>query len=152
MQFSSSDLPEFRRRIERMQGNASNLGPGLLKAGSFVAGAAMSRIEAGGPGWAPNKTGTPLLQRTGRLLNSLAPQNSVALTADGVRITAGTDYAEYLQNGTGIFAGHQPWKARWGRSIVTHQGMPPRPFLYIDEPVVAGVLKQLVGWVMRSEA
>lgn len=133
---AADDIARIRARMERMQANLTEMGPGLMRAGAVLAKGAMDAIEAGGPGWPPNKAGTPLLIHFGRLLNTLAPQNSVALISDGVRVTAGTDYAGYLQNGTGVFAGHSPWSRPRHKTqgpSKPRQGMPPRKFLFINE-------------------
>jgi len=94
----------------------------LLRAGIVVLKAATERIDAGGPGWAPNKTHTPLLHRTGTLLRSLTANASGNITAiEGSTVEVGTnvEYARYLQEGT--------------------RNMEARPYLFIDDEVAKSV-------------
>lgn len=94
----------------------------LLRAGIVVLKAAIERIDAGGPGWAPNKTHTPLLHRTGTLLRSLTANASGNITSvQGSTVEVGTnvEYARFLQDGTRF--------------------LPDRPYLYIDDDVAKAV-------------
>jgi hypothetical protein len=145
IRFSRADIARYRARIEQMRDNAENLEPGLIRAGAAYAKAGIDRIEAGGPGWPANKTGTPLGHRSGRMLNSIAPQNSVHPIDSGVRIETNVSYAKYFQNGSGIYAGHEPWVTHHSTKLassmgaagikreVKHQGQPARKFWFVDE-------------------
>ena len=122
-----SGIGGMSQLLARLQNLESEmLGDGLrkrlLRAGIVVLKAAAERIDAGGPGWAPNKTHTPLLHKTGTLLRSLtanASGNITSVQGSTVEIGTNVNYARYLQEGT--------------------RNMEPRPYLYIDDKVASAV-------------
>ena len=144
----------LRARLDAMIKTTENLEPTLLRAGLVPLKAAQDRIDAGGPGWAPNSTGTPLLHATGRLLSSLTVGGAGNTSSvSGATVTVGTNvnYATWLQNGTGIYgASGSPITAKDGGPLVFQlgpakifaksvKGVRPRAFLYIDKDVATGV-------------
>lgn len=122
-------MPELLARLQSLEqkiapgGGNSGIRSRLLRAGIVVLKAATQRIDAGGPGWPENKTHTPLLHRTGRLLRSLTANGSGdnVMSVSGAEIEVGTnvEYARYLQEGT--------------------RHLPSRPYLFIDEQVASSV-------------
>ena len=140
-------MAELRARLNAMKDRAANPGPGLLRAGMVVLKAAKDHIKSGagdqGP-WPPNITGTPLLFKTGRLINSLTIGGSGNISnVSGNAIEVGTNvpYGRWNQEGTGIYGptGQRifpknkkalAWDGHVVRSI---KGTPKRRFLYIDE-------------------
>jgi phage gpG-like protein len=129
-------MAELRQRLDAIKNRAANPGPGLLRAGMVVVAATKDHIKSGGPGWPPNHTGTPLLFKTGRLMNSL----TVNVDGDTAEVGTNVFYARWLQEGTGIYGptGQRifpktkkalAWDGHVVRSIA---GMQPRRFLYID--------------------
>jgi hypothetical protein len=151
IRFSRDDIKRMIASVEKMRANAEDLEPGLLRGGAAVAKAEIDRIEAGGPGWPANRAGTPLGHRSGRMLNSLAPQNSVHVISGGVRVETNVDYAKYFNYGTGIYAGHKPWVTHRSTKLassmgaagitreIKHNGQPTRRFKYIDAPLATNV-------------
>lgn len=149
----------FRERIQLMDDAASDLDPALRMAGALALHAGQERIDAGGPGWKPNLAGTPLLKRTWRLYSSLDIETSAQdvvthepdtiMQISGNTIEAGTSlkYARWLQEGTGIYGPSgepiRPKRAKFLHFWIGDQevfaksvkGMPPRPFLFIDDPL-----------------
>src|ERR1017187_857676 len=93
-----------------MKARAADLKPGLTRAAMVVLRASKDHIKSGagdqGP-WAPNQTGTPLLFRSGRLINSLTiggEDNLLNLTDSSVEVgTSVKDYPRWNQEGTGIY-------------------------------------------------
>lgn len=145
-----ADIAAMKARLA-----ADGLRPALLKAGIVGLKAAAERIDAGGPGWAPNRTGTPLLHKTGALLRSLTVGGAMNIdTIEGATITVGTNlnYAEYLQTGTsGHGRGSPLMGLRQGPRRYRSGGMPARPFLFIDEQVATKVREIFSSFVMQGK-
>lgn len=153
-------------RIARMIANTQHLEPALLRAGLVPLKAAQERIDAGGPGWAPNVTHTPLLHQTGRLLSSLTVGSAgevQRVTSDEIVVGTNVPYATWIQGGTGIFGpsgspiapknssafvfnigGHKIF----ARSI---KGMPARRFLFIDEKIAETVRRIFAKHVFGAD-
>lgn len=144
----------LRARLARMTANTQNLEPALLRSGLVVLKAAQQRINSGGPGWAPNATGTPLLHQTGRLLSSLTVGGADSVSqVSGSEIVVGTNvkYARWLQDGTGIFGPTgEPITPKNGKFLVFNlggakifarsvKGTPPRRFLFVDDQIATRV-------------
>ncbi len=157
-------LAAFRQRIADMTERAANLEPALLRAGSVVLRAAQKRIDAGGPGWPANLSGTPLLRRPdgGTLYRSLtigASDNIAEVGSSSIRVGTNVFYAAWNQEGTGIYGargsriyptsaqalaftlagplglGSKKGRAASSKVIVRSiKGDPARPFLIIDQP------------------
>ncbi len=131
----------------------TNAEPGLLRVGASFLKAAQDRIEAGGPGWAPNLSGTPLLHATGRLLGSLTVGGSGSVVeSDDRHITVGSNVqvngynlGALMQYGTGIYGSRGTpivptskkalaFTIRGKHVFATSvKGAPKRPFLYLDQ-------------------
>lgn len=151
MKITIEGLEELRVRVNKMISNAQELDAPLKLAGQYVLKSAKKRIDAGGPGWPPNKTGTPLLRRTNRLYNSLqmgGDDNVASLEDFSIRVGTnvvspkGFPYPRALQEGTGIYGPRgTPIKksvkinAALGAGGIKkeYKGMKPRPFLLIDD-------------------
>ncbi len=159
MEFNIEGLAELRERLNAMRERTTHLEPALLRAGLVALKAAADRIDAGGPGWAPNVTGTPLLHQTGRLLSSLtvgAPGNIAQLDGDSIIVGTNVRYAAWLQGGTGIYGPS-------GKKIVPKEkkalafalgvfhsvkGTPPRKYLFIDGQVAERVSNVFAAYIM----
>lgn len=125
-----------------------------MRAALVVLKFAQQNIAVGGPGWAPNISGTPLLRRTGRLINSLAlggDGNIDDISGMSIRVGTSVPYAAWLQDGTGVYVGHGPIRPRNARALAFEvggavmmrksvKGVPSRPFLYITDPVAQRVI------------
>jgi phage gpG-like protein len=130
-----------------MKERADDPEPGLLRAAMVPLRAAKDAIKSGGGSrgqWAPNQTGTPLLFKSGRLINSLTiggPDSILDSHSNEVTVGTNVFYARWLQEGTGIYGptGQRifPKSAKalafGGRVYSSVAGSPARPFLYIDE-------------------
>jgi phage gpG-like protein len=129
--------------------------------------AAADRIDSGGPGWAPNITGTPLLHQTGRLLSSLsigAAGNVDDITQNTISVGTNVAYAAWLQIGTGIFGpkGERitPKSANalafpiGGKMMFFSSiaGAPPRRFLYVDQAVADQVRTVFARYILEGQA
>ncbi len=152
----------LQAKIDGIRARTADLEPGLLRAGIVALKAAADRIDSGGPGWAPNITGTPLLHQTGRLLSSLtvgASGNVDDLSSNSIVVGTNVRYAAWLQIGTGIFgprgAPITPTSAQalvfnvggtriFAKSI---KGTPPRRFLFIDEAVAEKVREVFANYI-----
>jgi hypothetical protein len=147
-------IPQLRSYLDGMIERSRNLEPALLRAGVIALDSDKKRIEEGGPGWPPNKTGTPLLRRTGHLFNSLtagAADDVLAVNGDTVEAGTNTYYARYLQDGTrGRIRRRREDRLSamlGGSGFLKHSGaersggLPPRPFVLIDEKVAQAVRK-----------
>ncbi len=140
-------MASLRARIERMKAASQNLQPAYLRAGMVVLRRAKDAIKSGEGDqgrWAPNMTGTPLLFRSGRLINSLtinAPNAVMDITSNGVEVGTNLPYARWLQQGTGIYGptGERIFPktkkalAFNGFVVRSIKGTPPRRFLFIDQ-------------------
>jgi phage gpG-like protein len=159
--FEIEGLAELRAEFAAMLERTQNLEPALLRAGLVPLKAAMDRIDAGGPGWPPNKTHTPLLHRTGRLLSSLtvgASDNVVEINGNSIVVGTNVRYAVWLQDGTrgSIRARKQNQIASrlGGAGFLSHSGaersggLPPRRFLFIDGQVAERVSNIFAAYVM----
>lgn len=154
-------MAELRVRLERMKAATTNVEPALLRAGVVVLKAAMDRIDAGGPGWPANKTHTPLLHKTGRLLGSLtvsAADNISRVSGNEIIVGTNVPYARYLQDGTSSFARGSTY-SMFGRKATTqgpranaHTGIPPRVFLKIDDQAEAVISKIFAKHIMGADA
>lgn len=165
MRITVKGLTELRARVAGMIGRLDNFQPGLMRAAMVVLKAAKQHISVGGPGWTPNLSGTPLLQRTGRLINSLAlgaSDNEADYSAMSVRVGTNVPYATWLQNGTGIYGpSGKPITATNGKALVfssggnvfvrrSIKGTPKRPFLYIDDPIAANVVSVWQNFIVNG--
>ncbi len=153
-----------------MRDRSENLAPAYQRAALVIFRAAKDHIKSGGgeSPWAPNSTGTSLLIRTGRLINSLAVGGSNSVVEiDGGGVTVGTNvqYARYVQEGTGIYGpGGTPivptsskflsWIGADGNRIFAKsiQGSPPRKFLYIDQPQADRIRAVFADYIVRGKA
>jgi phage gpG-like protein len=157
-------MAELRQRIEAMKARAADLKPGLTRAAMVVLRASKDAIKSGGGSrgqWAPNQTGTPLLFKSGRLINSLsigASGNILALDASSVEVGTNVFYARYMQQGTGVFgpsgkrifpthAKALAWPGHVVRSIA---GSKPRPFLYIDDAQAAKIRDVFSHYILQG--
>jgi phage gpG-like protein len=149
-------LGELRARIAAMKAATEHLEPALLRAGISVLRAAQDRIDAGGPGWPPNKTGTPLLHRTGRLLGSLTvgAAANISRLVDGNEIIVGTNvrYARWLQDGTKAHGRGSPLAQRHGPRARASGGIPARKFLVIDSQGERVISKIFADHIMGASA
>lgn len=142
--------------VAALKARVSNQGlrPALLRAGIVELKAATERIDAGGPGWAPNLTRTPILHKTGALLRSLTVGGS--MNVDNIQdttITVGTNlnYARYLQEGTTSHARGTPLSGmKQGPRRYRTGGMPARPYLFIDEQVATKIRDIFSSYVMQG--
>jgi phage gpG-like protein len=164
MEIQLEGLAELRARLERMRSATQNLQPALLRSGLVAMKAAQDRIDAGGPGWAPNLSHTPLLHRTGRLLASLTVGGSGSvsqLTTNEIVVGTNVEYAVWLQDGTGIYAGGSPITPKSKKFLAfdiggTHvfvrsiKGTPSRRFLFIDQQVSDRVAEIFAKHVMGT--
>jgi phage gpG-like protein len=158
-------LASLRARLAKMKAATENVEPALLRAGVVVLKAAQDRIDAGGPGWPPNKTGTPLLHRTGRLLSSLtvgAAGNVERVSPTEIVVGTNVRYAAFLQNGTvGVIRARKQNRlaASLGAAgFLAHShaersgGLPPRPYLFVDQQVADRVAAIFAKYVMGVSA
>jgi hypothetical protein len=159
-------------RVRAMKAATQNMEPALLRGGIAALKAAADRIDAGGPGWPP-LVGPPhsLLHVTGRLLSSLTvggPGNVVQLNPNSIQVGTNikTDDGNWnlgalLQGGTGVYAGKGPITAKNGKALRFElggavvfarsvKGVPPRPFLLIDEPLADTVAKIFAAHIMGT--
>ena len=151
MEQLQADIAAMRARVDT---SGQGMRPGLLRAGIVALKAASERIDAGGPGWAPNRSGTPLLHKTGALLRSLTVNGPMNVdTVNGATITVGTNlnYAQYLQEGTSAHGRGTPLMGlRQGPRRYRTGGMPARPYLFIDEQVASKVREIFSSFVMQG--
>ena len=137
-------LSALRDRLGRMAAHAADLEPPLRYAGGVVAATGVARIEAGGPGWIANLGGNPLLNRSGGLIRSLAPDPAVHVDGNEATVTPAGEYGRigyWLQNGTGVYGpSGQPITAKsggvlsfmlGGTRVYAHsvKGTPPREWV-----------------------
>jgi phage gpG-like protein len=148
-------------KVQAIQDRVANLQPALLRAGIVVLKAAADRIDSGGPGWAPNITGTPLLHQTGRLLSSLTiggPDDIADVSSTSITVGTNVAYAGWLQVGTGIFGPSgqriKPTTAKAlafnGMMFSSIAGSPARPFLFIDANVAETVRTVFASYVLEG--
>jgi phage gpG-like protein len=164
-------MAELRARIEAMKARAADPKPGLLRAAMVVLRASKDAIKSGGGSrgpWAPNQTGTPLLFKSGRLINSLTiggPENFMQLDSSSIEVgTSVKNYPRWLQEGTGIYGptGKEIFPKNkkalaWGgpvkegghvvRSI---KGSPARPFLYIDDAQAVRIRAVFSDYILKG--
>lgn len=149
-----------------MRERSQNYRPGLTRSALVVLKAARDRIVAGGPGWVPNQSGTPLLWKTGRLINSLQLGNDGNATDyigdDAVKVGTRVPYAKWLQDGTGIYGPTgQPITSKTGKALAfmiggkkivrrSVKGSPARPYLFIDDNVAHVVLNVWRTYIMEG--
>jgi len=155
-------MAQLQARLGRIKAATQNLQPALLRAGLVVLKSAQDRIDAGGPGWPPNKTHTPLLHRTGRLLASLmvgAGGNVASVQGNSIVVGTNVSYAPYLQFGTrGRPAKHREGRLAamlGGAGFFKHEGalvgaIPPRVFLEIDQQAVERINSILKNYIMGN--
>jgi phage gpG-like protein len=166
MSFSITGLQSLKKRVADIRERIANPRPGLTRAALVVLKAARERIKSGGPGWAPNVTGTPLLFKTGRLINSLTlggPGNEADYNGNSMTVGTNLPYARYLQEGTGVYGptGRRivPKSGKvlaftingvpvYARSV---EGMPPRPFLYVTDEIRQQARAVYGRYIMGSE-
>jgi phage gpG-like protein len=157
-------MAELRQRIEAMKARAADLKPGLLRAGMVVLRAAKDHIKSGagdeGP-WPPNITGTPLLFRSGRLINSLtigSPDGVLDMQDGSVTVGTNVPYARWNQEGTGIYgptgqrifpktAKALAWDGHVVRSI---KGTPKRRYLYIDDAQAVRIRAVFADYILKG--
>jgi phage gpG-like protein len=157
-------MAELRQRIEAMKARAADLKPGLTRAAMVVLRASKDAIKSGGGSrgqWAPNQTGTPLLFRSGRLINSLtigAAGNILDLQDGSVTVGTNIPYARWNQQGTGIFgpSGQRifPTHAKalaWpGHVVKSIAGSPARPFLYLDDAQSVRIRAVFADYILKG--
>lgn len=151
-------LADLRARLDAMKSrlgvSGEGLRPALLRAGIVALKAATQRIDAGGPGWAPNRSGTPLLHKTGALLRSLTvggPMNVDDVQNASITVGTNISYAQYLQNGTSSHGRGTPLSGmRQGPRQYFHGGMPARPYLFIDAQVAQKVRDLFSSYVTQG--
>jgi phage gpG-like protein len=169
-------MAELRQRIEAMKARAADLKPGLTRAAMVVLRAAQDHIKSGagdqGP-WAPNQTGTPLLWRSGRLMNSLTiggEANLLNLTDSSVEVgTSVKNYPRWMQEGTGIYGPTGkpifPKNGKWlawggeageggqivgGTVVRSIKGSPKRRFLYIDNAQAERIRAVFADYILKG--
>ncbi len=148
-------------KLKTQLAHLQNLDVPLLQSGVVVRDAAVQRIkdQGGDQHWIPNKRGGHTGILTGRMMGSIAvgrPEGS------SISVSTNVPYARYFQEGTGIFAGHRPWKvtAKSGKMLrfvaggkvffrrsVTIPGQPPRPFLLIGEAQRERIFAIFSAWL-----
>jgi hypothetical protein len=156
-------MAELRQRIEAMKARAADLKPGLTRAAMVVLRASKDHIKSGAGdqgAWAPNQTGTPLLFKSGRLINSLTiggADNLLNLTDSSVEVgTSVKNYPRWLQEGTGVFGptGQRifpknkkalAWEGHVVRSI---KGSPARRFLFIDDAQAVRIRAVFANYIL----
>ena len=114
---------------------------------------AAARIRAGGdPPWKPSEyhLNHPLLQRTGRLLNSLSNYNNVTVTDNNsAQATIPVPYAPYQQFGYSklrtFASGGRLGKLR---RVAAGGGLPARPFFYITEKDVDTAVAEAGNFIL----
>jgi phage gpG-like protein len=151
-------MAELRARLNAMKDRAANPGPGLLRAGMVVIAATKDHIKSGAGdqgSWPPNITGTPLLFKTGRLINSITAN---VVSNDTVEVGTNVFYARWLQEGTGIYGptGQRifpktkkalAWDGHVVRSI---KGTPPRRYLYIDDAQATKIRDVFASFIVNG--
>jgi hypothetical protein len=161
-------MAELRARIESMKARAADPKPGLLRAGMVVLRAAKDHIKSGagdeGP-WPPNISGTPLLFKSGRLINSLTiggPGSVMQLDSSSIEVGTNVPYARWMQEGTGIYgpSGQRifPKHAKAlafdgpaGRIIVRSiKGTPKRRFLFIDDAQAVRIRAVFSDYILKG--
>lgn len=161
-------MAELRARIEAMKARAADPKPGLLRAGMVVLRAAKDHIKSGagdeGP-WPPNISGTPLLFKSGRLINSLTiggPGSVMQLDSSSIEVGTNVPYARWNQEGTGIYgpSGQRifPKNAKAlafdgpsGRIFVRSiAGIKPRRFLYIDDAQAVRIRSVFSDYILKG--
>jgi hypothetical protein len=162
-------MAELRARIEAMKARAADPRPGLLRAGMVVLRAAKDHIKSGagdeGP-WPPNISGTPLLFKSGRLINSLTiggPENFMQLDSSSIEVgTSVKNYPRWLQEGTGIYGptGQRifpknkkalAFNGPGGRIVVRSiKGTPKRRFLYVDSAIAERVRSVFSEYILKG--
>ena len=136
---SLAGIAQIRARLDGMRERTADMSPGLLRAGLVAVKAAKEHIDSGGdPPWKQNRAGTPLLHKTGRLLNSLtigSPDGVLNVSGNSIVVGTNVPYARYLQEGTDSHARGTPLVRAQGPRRYATGAMPARPFLYIDEKI-----------------
>ncbi|MDB5069625.1 MAG: Phage virion morphosis family [Candidatus Eremiobacteraeota bacterium] len=158
-------MDSLRARLSAMKAATQDMRPALLRAGIVVLKAAADRIDAGGPGWPPNKTHTPLLHRTGRLLASLTlggSGNVQQIDGDTIMVGTNVQYARWLQDGTNgsIRARKQQRIASsmGAAGFLVHTraersgGLPARPYLFMDEQIADRITHIFAKYIMGAGA
>ena len=160
-----SGVDKLKAKLGGIKSRIANPEPGLKRAAMVVLKAAKEHIKSGGPGWAPNQTGTPLLFQSGRLINSLqlgADGNDTELRGNTIYTGTNVPYAKFLQEGTGVFGpSGTPIRPKNGRALAFEvngkmvfaksvKGSPARPFLYIDDHVAQVVNQVYKRYIMGA--
>ena len=142
---ASLNAKALREKLASMQERLKRLDPAFMRAAIVVLKRAQDRIRSGGDGnWPPvkapptNRRGLvqgSTLYRTGTLFRSLTVGGSGSLyetIANGVRVGTNVPYARYQQEGT-------------------RRGIPPRPFLLIDDETAGKVVKTFARYIMTGD-
>jgi hypothetical protein len=155
----SSNAVDLLLKLNRQLEHLTDLTTPLQASGDIVRDASVMRIkEQGGDlDWPPNKRGGHTGVDSGRMMGTIqvAPPNPNSVT-----VSDDVAYARYFQEGTGIYAGHQPWvitgnpglkftiggKTYIRRSVVM-PGQPGRVFLTIEQPEKNDILAVFDRWV-----
>lgn len=150
-------LDKLNRQLQHVQ----NLTTPLQASGDIVRSASVQRIkdQGGDLDWAPNKRGGHTGLLTGRMMGAIQVSPP---TPNSVSVNDDVSYARYFQEGTGIYAGHQPWTIKpvngkalafssggktYVRREVTMPGQPARPFMVIEEADKRDVLAVFNKWL-----
>jgi phage gpG-like protein len=159
-EISITGLDALRAKLDRLHERTTNLKPAFKRAGVVALDAFKERIEVGGPGWVPNKSGTPLLRKTGRLFNSFsigASGDVFDLGADEVTVGTNVAYASYLNFGTrgraahraeGKLAGMLGGSGFFSHSGATVGAIPARPLVFIDEKLATLVHDAFAAYIL----
>ncbi len=153
-------MTALRTELNRLKGAVEDPKPALQHVGVIALDSFKEHIELGGPGWAPNKTGTPLLRKTGRLFNSFTANSADDIFRLGdhdVEVGTNVEYARPLQDGSR----GRPAKGREGKlaamlggaGFFRHEGalvggMPARVFVDIDEKTATLIRSAFADYVM----
>jgi phage gpG-like protein len=160
----ATGLAELRARIEAMKARSADMKPGLTRAAMVVLRAAKDHIKSGSGdqgSWKPNMTGTPLLFKSGRLINSLTigvPENKLDVSGNSVEVGTNIPYGRWNQEGTGIYGPTgQPIfptkkKALAFNGIVVKsiKGTPKRRFLYLDQQQAERIRAVFASYVLKG--
>ncbi len=153
-----SNVNEVIARMKERADRARNPGPALAVAGSIVRDAAFRRFTAND--WAPNSLVTIRRKGSSRPgIDTGTLRNSITSQVEDYAAVIGTNvrYARWFQEGTGVFAGHQPWRITRRGKVVSgsggamHQGQPARPFLFIDQTSRDRILAVFKTYIMTGE-
>lgn len=160
-------LKNAQKLLDRLKGMVDrlrDLSEPLQQAGLVVRDAAIKRFkeQGGDQTWAPNTRGGHTGIDSGRLMGSISVSK---IAANAVVVGTNLFYARWFQEGTGIFAGHQPWLVtgkpgkgiaftiggkKYVRREVVIPGQPSRPFLVVTDTERAKIRDIFQHWFMQN--